>query len=467
MARLFIIDDDEMTCAMLKSMAADMGHEADFSMTLDDGLRGVEREEHDLVFLDVMLPDGNGLEALPRIKQAPGAPEVIIITAVGDADGAELSINSGAWDYVQKPLSMPAIKLSLNRALEYRESKRKRSRAVVLKRKGIIGSSRELESSLAQLAEAASADVAVLITGQTGTGKELFARALHDNSSRAGGPFVIVDCASLPPTLAESVLFGHKRGAFTGADRDRTGLFTQAHGGTVFLDEIGDLPADAQRVLLRTLQERRFRPVGAQKEIHSDFRLVAATNRNLDRMVESGEFREDLLYRLKGFIIHLPGLKKRIEDLRELVMHFMVQICEQAGMPPKVVTQEFMTYLTSHSWPGNIRELRQVMERSLAAAGRDSELVPAHLPVHVRAAAVRATVDGGIRQSGEVAVVKNDPLPRFKDYRNDKLAAVEREYLDRLIDNSGGDPALAMKVSGLSKTRLYELLKKHGRKLGA
>jgi two-component system NtrC family response regulator len=428
-------------------------------------VREVEQGDYDLVFLDVLLPDGNGLEALPRIKQSPGSPEVIIITAVGDADGAELSINSGAWDYVQKPLSMPALKLSLNRALEYRETKRRRSRAVVLKRREIIGSSRELENSLGQLAEAADSDVTVLITGQTGTGKELFARALHDNSPRSGGPFVVVDCASLPTTLAESVLFGHKRGAFTGADRDRTGLFTQAHRGTVFLDEIGDLPSDAQRVLLRALQERRFRPVGAQQEIHSDFRLVAATNRDLDRMVESGGFREDLLYRLKGFVIHLPSLMDRAEDLKELVTHFMVDICEQAGMPPKVVTPEFLGTLQSYGWPGNVRELRQVMERSLASAGSEGELLPAHLPTHIRAKAVRASVRGGAGVEHGDGPGSGRGMPEFRDFRNERVNSAEKEYLDRLIEFCGGEPAEAMRISGLSKTRLYELLKKHGKRL--
>lgn len=465
MARLFIIDDDEMTCAMLKSMAVRMGHEVGSALTLGEGVGAVERGGYDLVFLDVMLPDGNGLEALPRIRRSPGSPEVIIITAVGDADGAELSINSGAWDYVQKPLAMPALKLSLARALEYRDSKRGRSRAVALKRRGIIGSGREIEKSLDQLAEAAASDINVLMTGETGTGKELFARALHENSQRSGGAFVVVDCASLPPTLAESVLFGHKRGAFTGADRDRAGLFAQAHRGTIFLDEIGDMPPDAQRVLLRALQERRFRPVGGQNEISSDFRLVAATNRDLDAMVEKGGFRQDLLFRLKGFVIDLPRLRDRFEDLKELVTHFMVEICEQSGIPVKFVTNEFMDYLGSYHWPGNVRELRQVMERALTAAAGEDHLLPAHLPTNIRAKAVRATVGGQESAVGESREFRTGEPGLFRDYRNEQISRAEREYLWRLVECCGADPAKAMRISGLSKTRLYELLKKHGIKL--
>jgi two-component system NtrC family response regulator len=459
MARILIIDDDEMTCAMLGSMAEQLGHAAESSGTVLEGERAAGEGDYDLVLLDVNLPDGNGLELLPKIRTLESRPEVIIITAVGDADGAELAVRSGAWDYVQKPLSMGDLKLSLSRALEYRASKAKRS--VVLDRRLIVGSSEAVEQALRQLAEGAGTDVSVLISGETGTGKELFARTLHENSPRAGRPFVVVDCASLPPTLTESVLFGHRKGAFTGADREAKGLIAEANGGTLFLDEIGEMPLEAQRIFLRALQERSFRPVGANREVKSDFRVVAATNRDLQAMVDEGLFRSDLLFRLRGFPLKLPPLRERKEDIKELIYHFMLEHSEKSGLAPKAVSGEFLDKLCGYDWPGNVRELSQVLHGAMASARFDDTLLPAHLPTYVRVSAARASVR---RESpaGEPAAGPDGPgLPSFKEFRIEYVDRAERDYMIRLIEASGGDPGGARKISGLSKTRLYELLKKH------
>ncbi len=472
MARLYIIDDDEMTCVALSRMAAQMGHEAGYSLLLEPGLDEVGHGQYDLVFLDVMLPDGNGLEALPGIRRTPSSPEVVIITSMGDADGAELAIKSGAWDYVQKPMSMAALRLSLERALKYRQSKRLARPAVALRRGGIMGSSPGIQHCLEQLAEAAGGDVSVLITGPTGTGKEIFARALHDNSPRRSGEFVTVDCASLPPTLVESVLFGHKKGAFTGADRDRRGLVAMAHRGTLFLDEVGEMPLEAQRIFLRVLQERRFRPVGEVREQESDFRLVAATNRDLGARVAEGAFRQDLFFRLRAFTIDLPALKDREGDVSELARHFTHALCRRDGVAAMALSEVFLDVLTGHDWPGNVRELIQTMERAIASARGESVLLPAHLPMELRAKAVRAMVEdrgpdaatrrpggSGSRASG---LAGEDGLSTFKAFRRRRVDDMEREYLQRLAAASGGDVAAARRISGFSKTRLYELLKKHG-----
>ena len=235
-----------------------------------------------MVFLDVRMPDGDGLAMLPLIQAARSAPEIIIMTGFGNASGAELAITSGAWDYIEKGSSVKEITLSLVRALEYRKQKRSSNstrNVVMLKRDAIIGISPAIKACLEQVAQAAECDASVLVTGETGSGKELFARAIHENSRRAPKPFVVVDCAALPDTLVESLLFGHEKGAFTGAEQSRSGLVAQANGGTLFLDEVGELPLSMQKAFLRVLQEHRFRPVGSHREVCSDFRLVAATNR--------------------------------------------------------------------------------------------------------------------------------------------------------------------------------------------
>jgi two-component system NtrC family response regulator len=280
-----------------------------------------------VIFLDVRLPDGNGLENLTTFREQPSTPEVIIMTGVGDPDGAELAVKGGAWDYIQKPFSKQEIVLLLHRALDYREKSAQKI-PVILKREHIIGSSSRLQAHLDLLAQAANTDTNVLISGESGTGKELFARAIHQNSVRAGKKFVVVDCTALPENLVESVLFGHKKGAFTGADRTENGLFKYADGGTLFLDEVGELPLSIQKKFLRVLQEHRFRLVGSQQEISSDFRVVAATNRDLEQMVETGDFRQDLLYRLRAFTIELSPLRERFSDTRELTIHHISRICE-------------------------------------------------------------------------------------------------------------------------------------------
>ena len=302
--------------------------------TLKEGLEKVKSGAVDVVFLDVRMPDGNGLEVLPEIQASSGEPEVIISTGYGDADGAELAIKSGAWDYIEKSSSAKAIHLSLTRALQYRKEKKTAivANAVrVLRRVNIIGDSPQIHACLDMVAQAAVSDINVLITGETGTGKELFAQAIHNNSARAKSSFVVVDCAALPDTLVESLLFGHVKGSFTGADKDREGLIRKADGGTLFLDEVGELPLVLQKAFLRVLQEHRFRPVGSKSEVKSDFRLVAATNRRLETMATEGTFRKDLLYRISVFALDLPPLQERLSDMKRLARFQTNRLCERHG----------------------------------------------------------------------------------------------------------------------------------------
>jgi len=258
MASVLVIDDDELLCRTVSKMLAHVGHNAVYSVTMDEGLRRADAEAFDVVLLDVRMPDGNGLDLLPRIRQIVSSPEVIIITGFGDSDGAELAIRSGAWDYIQKPFSMEAVTLHIDRALQYRHERRASRTEVRLKRERIIGNSPKMIACLDIAAQAAVGDGNVLISGETGTGKELFAWAIHENSFRSYGNFVVIDCAALPKTLVEAILFGHEKGAFTGADRAREGMIKQAHRGTLFLDEVAELPHSIQKAFLRVLQEKKL-----------------------------------------------------------------------------------------------------------------------------------------------------------------------------------------------------------------
>ena len=392
MAKILIVDDDQMLCDALSTKLRMMEHDVDCAATLEDGIRKAVTGLNDVVYLDVRLPDGSGLDALPIIRKLELPPEVIIMTGMGDPEGAELAIKNGAWDYIEKPSSTNTMILPLVRALQYREIKLTTRSISSLDREGIIGSSPLLKACLDQVAEAARSNANILLSGETGTGKELFAWAIHHNSPRKGRNFVVVDCAALSETLVESMLFGHEKGAYTGADKAQEGLIKQADGGTLFLDEVGELPFSIQKSFLRVLQEHRFRPLGSSREITSDFRLVAATNRQLDEMVRQGQFRSDLLYRLRSFSIELPSLRDRREDIPELIAYHTRKICERYGEEVKTASPELIEMLVRYDWPGNVRELVSTLERSLAVARLEAVLIPKHLPIAIRAKMVRASV---------------------------------------------------------------------------
>jgi len=463
MSRILIVDDDRKVCDLLSLVVQGSGHQSRTAYRLDEAIEAARSGAFDVVFLDVNLPDGSGLEALPRFREAAGRPEVIIITGEGDADGAELAIRSGAWDYIQKPASIEAMRLPLLRALQFRGERQARSerpKLTAVKRSGIVGGSPQILSCLDRLAMIAATDGNVLITGETGTGKELFARAVHQNSLRSDGPFVVLDCSVLPASLVESLLFGHARGAFTGADRPREGLIRQADGGTLFLDEVGELPLDVQKAFLRVLQERRFRPLGSRAEISSDFRLVAATNRNLSQMVREGRFREDLLFRLRSFVIELPPLRERTGDVQELALHQLSRVCDRLGLGIKGMAPEFLEAIMNYRWPGNVRELLHALEHAVAAALHEPTLHPKHLPDDIRVALARKSLsakDPSRRIEGMPPPL-GEPPPTFKQHRESS----DREYLARLMAFTQGSVRKACEVSGLSRSRLYDLLKAYG-----
>ncbi|NDV23321.1 sigma-54 dependent transcriptional regulator [Desulfovibrio sp. JC022] len=474
MAHVLIVDDDKPTCNFLTELIQNIGHSAESAHSLADGMRKGLSGEFDTVFLDVRLPDGNGLDLLPRLKELPVAPEVIIMTGQGDPDGVELAIRNGAWDYLQKPLSPKKILLPLKRVLQYRDNLAANMKPQPpTKRAGIVGESFALKKALNSMWEAARSDAAVLITGETGTGKELFARALHENSPRSTKRFVTVDCAAIPENLIESTLFGHVKGAFTGADQASGGLIREADGGTLFLDEIGELPLESQRKFLRVLQEKKFRPVGGRDEVYSDFRLVAATNQNLNEMAAHATFRSDLLYRLQTMTIHLPPLRERLEDLELLTEHFNSRIAERYRTALKKISPEALEILKEHQWTGNIRELAGTLESAFIAASNEPLIFQHHLPERLRTAAIQSRLNVAEQTPvSEIETLYQEPHsltqddksatpPTYKDFKQDALSRLEYEYLNRVLTYTNWNINQACEITGLGRSRLYSLLKKH------
>ena len=461
--KVLAIDDDQDFCYAVTRIVSRLGHEVVTAATADEARKAAKAGDIDLILLDVGLPDGNGLDLLPGFKALEPSPEVVIITGAGDATGAELAINNGAWDYIEKSASARDISLTVSRVLQYRQERQRAMRIdqiTSLKRENIIGSGPRMKKALDAVAAAAACEANVLISGETGTGKELFARAVHRNSGRAGHDLVIVDCASLPENLTENLLFGHKKGVYTGADANARGLIKMADGSSLFLDEIGELSLAMQKTLLRVVQEKRFRPLGGGEEVESDFRLIAATNRDLDAMVREGRFRKDLLYRVRSLHIDLPALRDRGQDTKELARYYLDWYCDRLGSGYKGISSDFLEVILAYDWPGNVRELAHAMEHAVIAALNDPTVFAAHLPKALRV----KVVTSGLSRPAPAPVDEPygpGPMPPLAEYRDSMLERIEKKYLSDLMDRSANVKA-ACGVSGLSRSRLYALLKKHG-----
>lgn len=475
MTHILIIDDDIEACDTMASLVTRLSYTADTAHTLQEGLDLARRANYDVVFLDVFLPDGNGLDILPALMAIDDPPEVIILTGKGNPDGAELAIKGGVWDYLLKPTSVRDITLTLNRALKYRKEKKGSATRSELVITGIVGNSPGIKASIALTGKASMSEANVLLTGETGTGKELFATVIHKNSNRSSGNFVVVDCASLTKSLVESTLFGHLKGSFTGAQLNRQGLIKTADGGTLFLDEVGEMPLSIQKVFLRVLQERQFRPVGATKEQTSNFRLIAATNRDLERMVEEGLFRSDLLFRIKTMRIDLPALRQRIGDIHDLADFRVKELCKNFDLEPKEIGEDFSKTLGEYNWPGNVRELFNILENAVINAGEEKTLCAMHLPRSLRIQVAKAQIT---RLTGTQVIEEetntSDPLvqnfgqkifedifdrrlPPLKEFKN----TAEKTYLGELIRQCEGNIQKIMDISGLSRSHFYALLKKY------
>jgi len=462
--RVCIIDDDEFFGRLLASLLNGPEVETAVVGDLAQAEALLSESDFDVVFLDVRLPDGNGLDLAPKIRELPTAPELIIMTGLGDPDGAELAIRNGAWDYIQKTGSPEGLQLSFKRALEFRKSKQS---AQPVERRGIVGESPRIAECIRQISTAARSSANVLILGETGTGKEIFARAVHANSPRRSKNYVVVDCASLQEALVGSDLFGHRKGAFTGAVSDKAGVLQRADGGTLFLDEISELSLESQKSFLRLLETHTFRPLGDTRELRLDFRLVCASNKSLGDMVAQGTFREDLFYRIRSAVLELPPLRELGEDILAIAAHHLERICRDSRLCQKTLSHELRSFFMEYAWPGNVRELIHVLEAMVASAPDEEMLLPAHLPQELRIQMLRARVGRTNQTPASCAPAPaTGPLNSWNEYKKQEQERIESAYVDGLISASHGELRQALQISGLSPSRLYGLLSKHGRSLG-
>jgi two-component system nitrogen regulation response regulator GlnG len=458
---VLIVDDEESICWGLQRLLTDEGFEVSVASSAEEALELVEREPPDLAMFDVRLPGLDGLSALERLRQNDNSFPVIVVTAYGNLETAVRAMENGAFDYVTKPFELEQVVDVVRRAAQAAKSRgAKRGDVEETPAKGaLLGHSDVMQAIFKQIALAAPTDAAVLLVGESGTGKELAARALHDHSPRAAGPFVPIHLAALNPTLVESELFGHVRGAFTGADSDRTGLLESADGGTVFFDEAADIPAPLQVKLLRAIERQEVTPVGDVRPRAVRFRVVSAMNRDPAECLRSGAVRPDLFYRLAGFEIRLPLLRDRGDDLKLLAEHFLRQVNGAGGGLDLRFAEATLAELRRRSWPGNVRELRNVVEQA-AVLARRGQVEPQHLPPSGRyessaagtpptniAAAVRAWAESRLASGADFGLLY-DKL----------LAEIEPPLFEAVLQQTMGNRAAAADLLGIHRATLRKKL---------
>jgi DNA-binding NtrC family response regulator len=448
--RLLVVDDDRAMGEMLVSALSSKTLSVEHVSSGQQALERIQQSPVDLVVTDVRMGKGmTGIDLTARIHEIAPEIAVIVITAFGTVDVAVSAIRAGAYDFVPKPFEPDELLLRVQRALEARRLRGelralREARGAPVAFGDLIGRSPEMEQLFALVDRVAQSSAAALVTGETGTGKELVARAIHTRGRRAHGPFVAVNCAAIPEALLESELFGHTRGAFTDARTARTGLFVRANGGTIFLDEIGDLPKSLQAKLLRALQEHTVRPVGSDAEVAFDARVIAATNRNLERLVSEGVFREDLYFRLNVLEVSLPPLRARGDDVLLLAQEFIRRITARDQKKPISIAPDCARLLLEYSWPGNVRELVNIIERAVALA-RGQELTVADLPERVR-------------QFSPTHVIVSASAPE----EFPKLEEVERRYILRVLEATNGHRSRTADILGLDRKTLYNKLRLYG-----
>lgn len=448
---ILVVDDDPSQRVMLRAVLSAEGYQV---AEAEDGAAAVARVEahfYDLILMDVRMAQLDGMAALQAIKgRSPGIP-IVLMTAYGTVRDAVEAMKAGAYDYLTKPLDIDELKLTVARGLRHAalEEENARLRALVghdVDVSAIIGTSAPMRCVFEAIALVAPTEATVLILGESGTGKELVAQAIHANSPRRAAPFITVNCAALSETLLESELFGHERGAFTGATERRFGRFELAHGGTIFLDEIGELTPAAQTKLLRVLQSQEFERVGGSKTLRVDVRVLAATNKDLDAAVRAGHFREDLLYRLRVFPLTVPPLRARPDDIPLLAEHFLKRYAERHRRRLRGLTPRALDLLMRYEWPGNVRELAHSIERAVILA-RGEHLTPEELPPNLRA----------ISGAPEDLPPQASPLPVGLT-----LKEVEREVIRKTLEHTGGNRTKAAEVLGISRATLHNKLKEYG-----
>jgi two-component system response regulator AtoC len=448
--RFLIVDDHPSVRKLCMTVGASVGFDCVEAEDAQQALVHLESDSPDIILADLMMPNMTGLEFLPRVKQVLPRTEIAIMTGHGSIETAVQAMKLGAYDYITKPFRIEELKLLLQRMAEkvklVAENQFLRERVnTEMELNGIVGSSSKIQDVLRMVARLKDTRTPVLITGESGTGKELVARAIHYRGLLAKRPFVAVDCGSLVPTLIESELFGYEKGAFTGAMRSKEGLFQAANGGTIFLDEIGELSPELQAKLLRVLQEKEVRPVGSNQKVKVDVRVIAATNRDLDAAQKEGTFRKDLYFRLNVVTLHLPPLRERRSDVTVLVHYFLDRFAPGKTIS---VSPAAMKCMLNYDWPGNVRELENCIERAVAL-GSEEMIDLADLPPSLRAQ----------QESGPAleTMVAGTPAPAV----NTDLEELERDTIQRVFAQVHGDKAQARKMLGISRATLYRKLKRY------
>jgi two-component system response regulator HydG len=448
-AKVLIVDDDTSMCELLAEGLVQHGYEASFRASGPEALALLAERDFDVVLTDINMRDMSGLELCQKATEMHSDLPVIVITAFGSMETAVQAIRAGAYDFITKPFDIDVVAIAIERAVKHgvltREVQRLQ-RAVDESRRfdELLGASPAMKEVYDLLERVGESESTVLVSGESGTGKELVARALHRRSKRSAGPFVAINCAAMPEQLLESELFGHTKGAFTDARSARPGLFVQAKGGTIFLDEIGDMPIGLQPKLLRALQERTVRPVGGDTETPIDVRVVAASNRDLETAIEERKFREDLYYRINVIHVELPPLRARGADVILLATHYLQHFATQSQKDVRSLDPEAAEKLSAYAWPGNVRELANCMERAVALT-RNESIGVADLPEKIRS-----------YRTSHVLVAATDPTELVP------MEEVEKRYILRVLEAVGGNKTLAAQVLGLDRKTLYRKLDRYG-----
>jgi two-component system nitrogen regulation response regulator NtrX len=444
---ILIVDDERAIQATLRGVLEDEGYRVSAVGSAPDALARLADETPDLIFLDIWMPGMDGLEALAEIKQRRPEATVVMISGHGTIETAVKATKLGAYDFIEKPLSLEKTLLAVSRALDHSRLEREIRvlREQLDRGQEIVGKSTLIEELRGQIAVAAPTNGRVLIHGENGAGKELVARAIHTQSTRRDAPFVEVNCAAIPEELIESELFGHERGAFTGAVSRHRGKFETANGGTIFLDEIGDMSLKTQAKVLRVLEEQAFERVGGKDTIQVDVRVLAASNQDLKEQIAQGRFREDLFYRLAVIPIEVPPLRRRKEDIPALVEYFIALFSAQNGKRPKVVSVEALAYFLAYDWPGNVRELRNMVERLVIMTPRDV-IGPEDLPPPLRPKEPAA---------GAEEVQREKTLKEARD-------SFERAYILAELRGHEGNVTRTAEKLGIERSHLYRKLKSYG-----
>ncbi|MCK5826154.1 MAG: sigma-54-dependent Fis family transcriptional regulator [Desulfuromusa sp.] len=445
--KILIIDDDKALCELLEEDLGRRGHSVYPALNVVAAREILQQQEIDLVLTDLNMPGISGIDFCAELQRNRPDLPVVIMTAFGSLETAIAALRAGAYDFVTKPVDLDLLSISLSRALQYRQlqGKVRLLRNQVRRQRsddGMLGESPVFQEIKQQITRIANLDTSVLISGESGTGKELVARALHHQSQRCDEPFIAINCAALPENLLESELFGHIRGAFTDARENRKGLFVEASGGTLLLDEIAELPLTLQPKLLRVLEDHKVRPLGGSKEIDCDVRVLASSHQDLAAVVAAGQFRSDLFYRLNVIELELPPLRERGNDVLLLALKFIQQLSQRFNKSVTGLAQPAAARLLAYHWPGNVRELRNVIERAIALTSHD-QLIVEDFPNQIRQPENEAVLPTGLVETGHI-------LP---------LEEIERRYIRQILNQLNDNRTLAARLLGVDRKTLYRKLK--------